>query len=89
MLHVRAGAPQRGRAELFTPLPPLDQSRKLIIHPRVPLSAPAADVISTPALLPVDCVSSLIHKSIQTSAKIPGYGRTKGNRFHYSARAAV
>lgn len=60
MLHVRAEAPQRGCAELFTPSsppPPLDQSRKLIIHPRVPLSPPAADVISTPELLPVDGVS--------------------------------
>lgn len=58
VLHGAAGAPQpglgaHGRAELFTPSSiRSDPSPQLIIHPRALHSAPAADVISTPALLP-------------------------------------
>lgn len=73
MLHVRAGAPQRDSERTdalnYSPTPPLDHSRKLIIHPRVPHSTPAADVITTPVLLPVDCLSLLIHKAIRYIGK--------------------
>lgn len=69
-----------GDALNYSPTPPLDQSRKLIIHPRGPHSAPAADVITTPALVPVDrlrFIDSEIH-----IIKIPGYRLTNGTGFN-------
>lgn len=60
-----------GDALNYSPASPLDQSRKLIIHPRGPHSAPAADVTTTPTHLPVDRLHLLIDKSKQTAAKDP------------------